>query len=584
MPYFAPTALVLKANKALIVSGPHFHLFDSSTGDLVCSSARLDNHEQLNKSGPIRCTAIHPQLLRLATTGDDKKLKVWTLADTPELTSERELPKKPTEVAFTGDGQTIVTSDKFGDVFSYPLVPQPLTSNVEPSVPTSKRGSLTAHENPSNGSLVLGHASMLTTFLLTPDEKYIITTDRDEHIRVSWFPQGYVIERYCLGHEKFVSAIHIPSFQPDVLVSGGGDPILKVWDWMSGKLLADIAVSSTVEPYIKVKTPKKRRGQADGDGGEGEGEGGNGAQRTEDGKGKSRRRRRKGKGAGKAQPHEESEGGENPSAEADPADDQTMLENVPAEEHVQVLLPAPEEVVVLVVHRISSVDRGEHGRFIVFNAVGATAIFYTPFPEGDHSTSTPAVHAVDIGVPVIDFTVGPDGDLWTLVDAQWTGVPDTPSEDPQSVRLLQWNGANLVEPSNPEAPLLAALNAACRIPATPKELKTLDLYSDLSSLPKNVDPDHDPLIRDTLSEAAAMDPETDGKQMTQRELGRLKKKKALLAKIQEKEQQKRGASEAGDAEAAIEAEAGREIKKTRSESDGASEVGRDVQDVEMDAS
>ena len=75
--------------------------------------------------------------------------------------------------------------------------------------------------------------------------------------------------------------------------------------------------------------------------------------------------------------------------------------------------------------------------------------------------------------------------------------------------------------------------------ATPDDLKTLDLYSDLASMPKNVDPEHDPLIRDTLSEAAAIDPETDGKGLTQRELGRLRKKKALLAKIQEKEQQKR---------------------------------------------
>ena len=49
----------------------------------------------------------------------------------------------------------------------------------------------------------MGHVSLVTTFLLTPDEKFIITADRDEHIRISWYPESFVIERYCLGHMKY---------------------------------------------------------------------------------------------------------------------------------------------------------------------------------------------------------------------------------------------------------------------------------------------------------------------------------------------------------------------------------------------
>lgn len=84
---------------------------------------------------------------------------------------------------------------------SYPLTPDP-TSKVEAAVTTER--DTASHENSSGGTLVLGHTSLLTSFLLSLDEKYILTADRDEHIRVSWYPQGYCIESYCLGHRKYV--------------------------------------------------------------------------------------------------------------------------------------------------------------------------------------------------------------------------------------------------------------------------------------------------------------------------------------------------------------------------------------------
>ncbi|KAI0709668.1 WD40-repeat-containing domain protein [Cerioporus squamosus] len=574
MAHYPPTRLVLE-QVALLVSGPHLHVVNPNTGDLLHSTTTSADHvEKLSKSGPIRCIAVDAKASHVAMTGDDKKLKVWSLAEGLQLVSERELPKKPTEVSFTRDGQTIVISDKFGDVFSYPLHPEPLPASTSEPAGTSKRGSLTSHENPSNGTLILGHASMLTTFLLTPDERYIVTADRDEHIRVSWYPQGYAIERYCLGHEKFVSALHIPSFQPSTLISGGGDPMLKVWDWMSGKLLANITV----------KAPKRRRGSGDGDG-DAEGDGADGEQKK--GKGRGRRSRGKGKGKGKEEVREDSADVEQvedaAATKADATPEDSPMPEASAEEPGKVSAQAasatPEEVLVFVVHKIASADRGEHGQFIVFNAVGATAMFYTPLPA--EATTDPSVLAVDFGVPVIDFTVGPTGDVWVLLDAEWTGAPSSASsEKPQFVRMLTWNGATLSESTPSDAPLLASLNSKCLVPATPDDLKKLDLYSDLASMPKNVDPEHDPLIRDSLSEAAAIDPETDGKGLTQRELGRLRKKKALLAKIQEKEQQKekRGVSEVA------ESEAGREVKRTRSESgdvDSKNNTDAVGEDVEM---
>lgn len=85
--------------------------------------------------------------------------------------------------------------------------------------------------------LLLGHVSMLTdvTYANVDGRSYIITADRDEHIRISrGQPQAHIIEGFCFGHEAFVSRLRLtPS---GLLVSGGGDDDLFVWDWQTCSL------------------------------------------------------------------------------------------------------------------------------------------------------------------------------------------------------------------------------------------------------------------------------------------------------------------------------------------------------------
>lgn len=183
------------------------------------------------KSGPIRCVDTDTAHQHIATAGDDKILKVWGVGGL-KLLSQRYVSKQtpcrrirsfwivkcPKSLLSFGSlvmGRlswlliSLVTSlgefsslyGRFLNVYnSYPLHPDPAGA---PPTPSNK--ALSSHDNPAGGHLVLGHTSMLTTFLLTADEKYVVSADRDEHIRVSWYPQGYCIERFCLGHEKYVS-------------------------------------------------------------------------------------------------------------------------------------------------------------------------------------------------------------------------------------------------------------------------------------------------------------------------------------------------------------------------------------------
>jgi tRNA (guanine-N(7)-)-methyltransferase subunit TRM82 len=424
----------------------------------------------------------------LATSGDDKKLKTWQVDDL-QLLSSRVLPKKPTYINFSVN-KDILIADKFGDIFRYQLHPG---SNESSS--GCMRDAVSSHENPSGGELILGHASLLTTFLVTADGQYIVTADRDEHIRVSWYPQGYTIESYCLGHQKYVSAIHIPSFSPQTLISGGGDSVLKLWDWMSGKLLRNIEVSSVVQPFIAVKAPKKKKQRKDED------------EDIEPTIGKRGRVKSKGKRKEKRSADD---------GDAEESQDSAVPEGRPGE-------ASTEDSEVLVVHRVASTP--SLAPRVVFSVVGATAIFWFSM---DDSYETCIRHE-PFHRPIIDFTLEDDGSVWVLLDADrspqggWNRKGE--GDDSNLVEVRRWTPDNFTASHPP--PLAVALNS-CALPATPADLKALDLYSNLLALPKHFEAEDgtQDLAEMGVDDTATVDGSNEGG-ITKRELGRLKHKEAL---------------------------------------------------------
>jgi tRNA (guanine-N(7)-)-methyltransferase subunit TRM82 len=197
------------------------------------------------------------------------------------------MTKRPSAITLIDHGNTIISADKFGDVYSLPLFPTAEQEAVakeaaqqnakklrvmatdttvhsvanlktlefqrkqaEENLPAKVKDSMEfAH------SFLLGHISMITDVVAAGigDNKsnpgssrtHILTSDRDEHIRISRGPpQSYVIARYCLGHKEFISKMCI--IDSTTMVSGGGDDDLYVWDITQGGLIAKIPLRSAV--------------------------------------------------------------------------------------------------------------------------------------------------------------------------------------------------------------------------------------------------------------------------------------------------------------------------------------------------
>ncbi|KAH9987759.1 hypothetical protein BJV74DRAFT_840961 [Russula compacta] len=524
------TQLFHGEHKTVAISGPHIQVLDSISGELLCSTVSLESAQldAVLKAGPVRCAAVDSEYTHLATAGDDKRLL---------LLSEREIPKKPTQILFTRSGRTIVVADKFGDVFSYPLTPLPTPTPVPAQ--HAEADTLASHENPSGGTLILGHTSLLTAFVLTPDETHIITADRDEHIRASWFPQGHTIESFCLGHKRFISAIHIPRDPAahDLLISGGGDAVLKVWKWHTGRPLYDVAIEGAVRPFITVRRARPKRGY-DSDG----------ERKPPSRRWLARQRRRQAKAVAAVvatvatAPSVETEA--IPEAEdAAGADVEVVVENEDEDERDEsedddsVDVGAASSTAagkleeplapVLVVQKIETSSIDER-LVVVFSVVGATALFWFALPPDPAAVSEGlfVVHAHDFGRPVVAFApvAGSIDHVWVSLDTHWND--EGPSPDvPSQARLLRL-GLDSASEVSPPPPLLLTLNGASMIPATDREFSALLLYEPLTSLPKNIDAMHNPMIRD----APASDVLEAKGNRSAKAAGKMRTRMALLAR------------------------------------------------------
>ncbi|XP_054021722.1 tRNA (guanine-N(7)-)-methyltransferase non-catalytic subunit WDR4 [Dryobates pubescens] len=198
-----------------------------------CTSAEkttLGNKGQDGKptdkgSDDILAFAFSPSGNYFALTDDSKRLILFRTQPSWECVSVRSVSRRCTSLVITAAEDKILVADKSGDVYSYSI--------TEPQ---------------ADGKLELGHLSLLLDVALSPDDRYIITADRDEKIRVSLAKASHNIVSFCLGHKEFVSKILVIPNYPDLLLSASGDSTLRLWEYKSGEEVYCCHLSSISGP------------------------------------------------------------------------------------------------------------------------------------------------------------------------------------------------------------------------------------------------------------------------------------------------------------------------------------------------
>lgn len=247
-------ALATSRDRVFFSTGSTLHSLHAAS--LEGSSApAAETSSQPHASSLIRQIAISADETHLATYSDDKSLRVYS-TNPLKLLSTRQTGKKCSDISFSPSGD-IVVSDKVGDSYRYPLEPRPASEKR----PTTTELASDPSKNP-DADILLGHVSTLTAHTFSLDGKRIITADRDEHVRVSRYPLSYVIDKYLFGSNGFVSALHVPESRPELLISGGGENSLRIWDWQAGRQVGSVGIWEAVLPHRKARSTMRRNKKA----------------------------------------------------------------------------------------------------------------------------------------------------------------------------------------------------------------------------------------------------------------------------------------------------------------------------------
>lgn len=158
------------------------------------------------------------------TTNIAKQLLIYNLPSS-QTCKVFELPRSSSKLRFTSTNSHILLADKSGDVLSFDL----------------------NNEDQQKGQKIFGHLSLILDILQSSNGKYVISSDRDEKIKVTCYPNTYEIQTYCLGHKEYVNHIEELPHNDKYLLSSSGDGFVKIWDFVEGKHIDSIDTFTDVD-------------------------------------------------------------------------------------------------------------------------------------------------------------------------------------------------------------------------------------------------------------------------------------------------------------------------------------------------